>query len=218
MIYELSHRHGTFWYTNATLFGDPAMHALTMQTINQEYGRTDEKFIAEFRKNYSNPLPPSWMMLELTSFGTLSTLYKKSGFYTRFQGHRSLFGLDDTTFRSWFHTLVYVRNVCAHHSRLWNRILRVTPTMPLTPAFPWIGITILPNPITGRPPIKLNNRLYFVLSMITYLLNTVNPNQNFKSRFRGLLAKYPNADVKAMGFPTGWETEPLWDWMNVPLP
>jgi abortive infection bacteriophage resistance protein len=91
MIYELSHRHGTFWYTNATLFGDPAMHALTMQTINQEYGRTDEKFIAEFRKNYSNPLPPSWMMLELTSFGTLSTLYKKSGFYTRFQGHRSLF-------------------------------------------------------------------------------------------------------------------------------
>jgi hypothetical protein len=75
----------------------------------------------------------------------------------------------------------------------------------------------LTNPVVGRPPLKLNDRLYFVLSMIIYLLNTVNPNQTFKSRLRGLLVKYPNVDVKAMGFPGGWETEPLWDWMNVPL-
>ncbi|MDE6380839.1 MAG: Abi family protein, partial [Muribaculaceae bacterium] len=22
---------------------------------------------------------------------------------------------------SWLHAIVYVRNICAHHSRLWNR-------------------------------------------------------------------------------------------------
>ncbi|TVQ22016.1 MAG: Abi family protein [Spirochaetaceae bacterium] len=31
---------------------------------------------------------------------------------------------------SWLHHLVYIRNVCAHHSRLWDRRWTIKPTMP----------------------------------------------------------------------------------------
>ena len=51
---------------------------------------------------------------------------------------------------------------------------------------------------------------YFVLSMIIYLLNTVNPNHSFVPRFCDLLKRYSSIDVRAMGFPDDWKNESLW--------
>jgi len=100
MIYELSHRHGAFWYTKSSLFRRFDEYQNTITKIQNEYNRSDEKFISEFKRNYSDPLPPSWMMLELTSFGVLSKLYKN---LTDRRARRRIahyFGLDDKTFES----------------------------------------------------------------------------------------------------------------------
>jgi len=56
-----------------------------------------------------------------------------------------------------------------------------------------------------------NNKTYFILCMINYLLQTINPNNTFKNRFRDLLTEYSNVDVRAMGFPQNREKEPLWN-------
>ncbi len=53
MIYELSHRHGSFWYTNSALFRNPAQHGSTISKIGVEYNRSDEKFIVDFKTNYN---------------------------------------------------------------------------------------------------------------------------------------------------------------------
>ena len=102
-----------------------------------------------------------------------------------------------------------MRNICAHHARLWNRILSITPRIPLSPENIWITIITVSDP-TGGFERKINNRTYFLLSMIVYLLDTINPKHIFKNKLTELLEKYQNVDVKAMGFPEGWETEPLW--------
>lgn len=160
-------------------------------------------------------MPPSWMMLEITSFGSLSMLYKnlKQPHDKRDIAH--YFGIDDSTFESWLHSIVYVRNVCAHHSRIWSRVMRISPNIPLTPSNLWIAVTTIPPIIAGNPPIKINNRTYYLLSMIIYFLNTINPKHTFKNRFFQLQKKYRMVDVKGMGFPTGWETELLWNWHKV---
>ena len=54
------------------------------------------------------------------------------------------------------------------------------------------------------------NRTYFLLSMIIYLLNTINPTHTFKNKVIQLLQKYPDVDERAIGFPDGWEKESLW--------
>lgn len=210
MIYELSEIHGPFWYTDSSLFASQSKFTDTLSKIETEYYRTDEKYIQEFKKKYSDPLPPSWMMLELTSFGTLSKLYQNLRITRdkRVIAHR--FGLDDTTFESWMHSLVYIRNSCAHHSRLWNKIMRITPKIPLNPANPWIAITTLPNPKDLTVVFPINNRTYYMFSMILYLLKSINPRNTFKSKLMALVKKYPNVDIKAMGFPAGWEQEELW--------
>jgi len=54
------------------------------------------------------------------------------------------------------------------------------------------------------------NRVFYALSMLIYLLNTVNPKHTFKQKLENLFAKYPNVDRAAMGFPANWQSEPLW--------
>jgi abortive infection bacteriophage resistance protein len=143
------------------------------------------------------------MTSEITSFGSLSMLYKnlKPGKEKRDIAH--YFGLPDSVFETWLHSIVYLRNVCAHHTRLWNRAMSIRPQAPRSPRKPWLNNTNINN-----------NRTYFILSMINYLLQTVNPKNTFRNRFKNLLGKYPNVDYKAIGFPENWEQEPLWQQTN----
>lgn len=199
MIYILSHQHGVFWYQNPILFRNHIGHSRSLGSLQNEYNRSDEEFITAFGSKYSDPLPPSWMMLEITSFGTLSFLYSnlKPGRPKRAIANH--FGLTDRIFSSWMHSIVYIRNVCAHHSRFWNRAMSISATMPLSPRKTWLADTTVRN-----------DKSYFMLSILLYLMQTINPGNTFVARFKVLLAKYPNVDESAMGFPSTWETEPLW--------
>ncbi len=198
--YILSTQYHAHWFEDSSLFLNPVRHTKVLAKIEEEYNRSDEEFITAFKAKYSDHFPPSWMTMEIASFGTLSILY---GNLQPGRAKRSIaayFGLPDTVFASWLHCIVYVRNICAHHSRLWNKILSIRPLMPRSPRNTFIAL-----PASGT------QQTYFVLSMIIYLLNTVNPNHSFISRFKELLNRYPSIDVRAMGFPINWENEKLWE-------
>ena len=55
-----------------------------------------------------------------------------------------------------------------------------------------------------------NNKLYAVLSCVAYMLNAIDANNTFSSDLTNLINAYPVVPVTAMGFPTGWASEPLW--------
>ena len=42
------------------------------------------------------------------------------------------------------------------------------------------------------------------------MLCTICPDNNLKYERKALFAEYPNIDLLAMGFPPGWEKEPIW--------
>ena len=41
----------------------------------------------------------------------------------------SRYGIQPDTLKSWMHHMVYVRNLCAHHSRIWDRVWSIKPTL-----------------------------------------------------------------------------------------
>jgi len=200
MNHILAHEKGVYWFTEEELFRDKEKFKQSLDNLKEDVKRGDEQFIKSFKENYSNEFPPCWMILEVTSFGSLSMIYENLRHGKTKRMISEYFGLDRKSFTSWLHTLVYIRNVCAHHNRLWNRILSVQPRIPRSPREQWLN--------NGTE----NKKLYFVLSMIVYLLNTVNPNHSFVERLTTLLEKYPKADRGAMGFPDNWKTEPLWQY------
>lgn len=209
MIYILSHGLGPFWYLDSANFSNPVKHAETLAKIGTEFARSDEEFVQAFKNKYSDPMPPSWMMFEVSSFGMLSSLYSNLHSSKDRREIAGYFGLPDKVFSSWLHSIVYLRNICAHHARLWNREMQIQPVVPKHSHRPFINQTSYISSETGQS-LLLNNKMYFFLSMIIYLMSTINPNHCIQSKFKALLAKYPNIDVQAMGFPLSWQTEILW--------
>lgn len=195
----LSSQWGGYWFSDTSHFNNPTRHIKILAKIDEEYQRSDEDFVSAFKAKYSDPFPPSWITMEITSFGSLSILYNHLLPGLPKRNIASYFGLPDTVFASWLHCFVYIRNICAHHCRLWNRTLSIRPLMPRSPRKPFIVL-----------PANGTQQVYFMLSMIIYLLNIINPTHSFVRRFKELLNKYPSIDIRAMGFPSDWENENLW--------
>ena len=199
MIYHLSHSKGSFWISDPNNFADIHAHRLTLANLKKDYLKSDEEFLKSYKLKYAEPLPPCWMLLEISSFGSLSKIYGNLK-----NGKRDIstsFGLDENTFASWIHCFVYVRNVCAHHARLWNRGMSIRPRIPLNPSLTWLSNSSINN-----------NKTYFLLSMMLYLLQSIDTKHQFIFRLKILLKKYDNVDVAAMGFPANWKEEPLWNY------
>lgn len=209
MIYVLSHSISPFWYLDSANFSNSVKHADTLSKIVIEYSRSDEEFVKAFKTKYSDTMPPSWMMFEVSSFGTLSSLYSCLKPSRDKRIIAQYFGLADKVLSSWLHSIVYLRNTCAHHARLWNREMQIQPIIPRNPHHPFINQTRYVSPDSGEL-LLLNNKTYFILSMIIYLMNTINPKHTIQSKLKALLSQYPNIDTRAMGFPESWKTEILW--------
>ncbi len=209
MIYILSHSHNPTWYSEPNLFRDQNLFNNTLNEIRSEFSRADEQFIKNYRNKFYINSIPSWIILEVTSFGKLSLLYRN---LSASQDKRTIshsFGLDNSTFESWLHTIVYIRNICAHHSRLWNRTLGISPQIPVSPIKQWLNTTTRINTLTNQVE-TINNRTYFVLSMIIYFLDEINPPHRFRNHILALFKRYPNVDPRALGFTDTWKSEPLW--------
>ena len=195
---ELSHTHSPYWFSEATLFSNKEKHSKILSGISSELHRSDDDQILEFKKKYSNDFPPSWMTMEVSSFGTLSLLFKHLNGGRTKRNVANYYGIADTILESWIHSFVYVRNICAHHSRLWNKTLRVTGGFPKKTSHTFIK-TRVPN-----------DKVYYILCAIRYMLLTINPNSTFTIRLIKLLEDYPTVDIRAMGFPIDWKNELLW--------
>lgn len=189
---------GAFWFANKRNFNNEKAHSDVLEAVHSELDRSDDEFVLSFRSNYTNIFPPAWISLEVTSFGTLSRLYKQLAPGLTKRQLAKTYGISDSVFESWLHSLVYVRNICAHHSRLWNRELRIRPLLPRKTAYPFVCLSCK------------NTRIYYVLCIIQYLLQTINPSTSFPSKLQTLLKEHPQVNLSAMGFPKGWEKEALW--------
>ena len=187
-----------FWYSDPKNFRNHHSHSDLLNSINKELQRSDDEQIVSFFQSYTNTFPPSWMAMEVSSFGTLSLLYKCINAGTCKRDIANYYGLRDTVFESWIHSLVYVRNICAHYSRLWNRNLRIQPKMPKNVSHPFVTQGVK------------TNRIYYVMCIIKYLLNTIEPDNNFTNQVNRLFGEYPDIDKRAMNFPVNWEMERLW--------
>jgi abortive infection bacteriophage resistance protein len=97
---------------------------------------------------------------------------------------------------------VYLRNICAHHSRLWNKEMRIQPRIPLKPKREFLSKEAL-NKIS-------NNRLFYSLSMIIFLVKAIDQKSTLVDSIKDLFSKYPDSDPEATGFPDNWEQEKLW--------
>lgn len=205
IIHYFSLASGPFWFMEKNCADNPRLFNNNLSHIDEELGRSKEDFIKEHYQQYSNPtFPPAWKTLEVVSFGTLSKLYLN---YSDKKAKKTIareFGLPQHVFlESWMRSLAVLRNCCAHHARLWNRNFPLQPQIPQKLCGKWVNTSGLQL-----------TKIYPQLCAISYLLNQFRNSCNFKNDLLNLLAQYSNIDTNAMGFPRGWQNEPLWNSEN----
>lgn len=215
VIHQLSHKYGSHWQTKKNIFKptytDPRtgkqvnVYNVIKKHINHELQKNDTIFIQHYKAKYDSPKsPPSWMSVELLYFSELSKICQGLSKRADRTELAKAFGImDEKIFCSWLHTLNYIRNICAHHARLWNIKVDVVPKKYYNKTSKiWL---------TNNEVDKVqSSRLFYTLCIILYLLQTVNPRTKFKQHFYELLAKYPIVETGYMGFPEGWKEMYLW--------
>jgi len=192
---------GAFWFMDENYATNGMRFAANLAVIRKEVSRSHDDFITKHFRKYSEPdLPPVWKTLEVISMGTLSKLYSNFSDATAKHAVAREFGLNHHKFlRSWLECLAVLRNCCAHHSRLSNRVFPVKPMMPERMPNTWIA------DFTFR-----EQTLYPQLCYVVYWLNSISPDNTFVASFKRLLANHPSVSPHLLGFPCHWEQEPLW--------
>ena len=187
-----------FWMTDKSNFINPEKFQHTMDLIDAELQRSREDFILHFKSTYSDPYPPAWMLSEILPYGVMTKIYGNIKVGQVKKQVARQFGLQPVPFESWLTIIGLTRNACCHHARVWNKQNTIRAMIPHHVSNPWItqNIDIL--------------RVYFNLCIIKYLLNTISPNNDMKAKIQALFTKFPEIDHAALGFPEGWENEPVW--------
>ena len=176
-------------------------HPRFICTVVGETVRSKDTFVNHFKEKYGTDhlVLPIWMGTEIMSFGTVRTFLR--GVPDNINAEvASLFGMPRTIFNSWFLTLSTVRNICAHHGRLWNREIGTKPLLPREKHYP--GWHILDS--------KNQGKVFAVLTICNHCLKCIAPQSKWVERMHALLAKYPEIPRGNMGFPPNWETSPFW--------
>lgn len=197
-----SQRYGLFAYANdarSLPSIDSGKFAKYREDIIKEQARSKDPFVKHFNAKYgdSHSVLPLWMAAEVMAFGTLLTFHRGCDPAIR-AAIAKPFGVHENVFASWLLALNTVRNICAHHSRLWNRDLGNKPK--------------IPEKITDwHSPVKVSNdRVFGILTICKWSLDRVAPQSRWADRMRALLDASPTIPLVSMGFPANWRESPIW--------
>lgn len=175
--------------------------------ISETKRASKDEFVKHFFETYGDQhgFLPTWMAIEIMSFGTMQLFFRGSPISIQ-RKVASYFDMPAKVMDSWLHTLSIVRNICAHHGRLWNKVLGVKPFIPRKKEYPdW-----------HTPVLITNNQIFGILTICRYCLRIIAPQSRWRECFKGLLHDFPGINLQQMGFPQNWEQSPIWQ--PLPLP
>lgn len=194
-----SKEYGTFWYANNIFFRNQSQHTALMRKVDDLLKNPEEVFIKHYLEKYHEPkYPPIWMTIEALSFGSCSKLFSNIQLISTRNKISETFEQHATIIESWIKVIVWVRNICAHHARLWNRWLVEAPIIPKN------------EPLHGH--LLNQNRKFVVCAYILIkLLKPISPDNHWKNNLYHLFEKYSQYPKLTMGFNVKWQNDPFWE-------
>ena len=193
--FEMSQAGGPYVHENSANFTDSGQHQLSLDNLVETYKKSKEQFAEHHQDRYPKLLsPPVWVSVELFSFGEMSHWLQNTKSQAIRKRVSSSFGVEPSFFETYVRQASTVRNMCSHHSRLWNRPL----PFPLR-KIRWAKFDkALLNNRRGE-----SNKLYNFLAVLNFIANEISPGHSWSERLLDFLGK-DETRLKHMGFPKDW--------------
>ena len=172
--------------------------------------RSNEDSVIHYKKKYDAILPV-WVAVHVLDWGGLRLLYG----FARDEQRKAIaqqLNISESQLSSWLHCLNEVRNVCAHHGRLYSRTFPKSPM--LTGEDHELGFLrrfVLDDVKEGNRKEK-KGKCFAQFTIIQYLLSKMN--LEGLDELPRLLHNFPEVSpvsVEYLGVPENWEELPLWN-------
>ncbi len=207
MINALSLRYGNLWYLEPAVFSnkwsnqnDQATNKSTAQQflkseVEDICRKKNEDFIRHYYDNYSSPVyPPSWMLMECLSFGKITSMFLYLRDPTDIKDICKPFGYNYNIIKTFLEPIRFTRNLCAHHSRLWNRKFLYR-----SKRLKEFGDT------------NTDNYFREQAIMLHMLNNAISPNSKWREKLKDLFQEYSSiVPFQQMGFNNDWQNDEFW--------
>jgi abortive infection bacteriophage resistance protein len=143
------------------------------------------------------------VIFEVATFGTLSKIYKNLCHQLPEKARiANDFGLNiHTELSSWLEAISYLRNIVAHHSRVWSRNMVKRPMDINNPKGIWLKKPL--SEFAKKKP-------YLIITSMLYLCNAINAGDTYKKKIISLIEECPDIPIYKIGFPNHWNKEPIW--------
>jgi len=183
--YEISQKYGSHPHLDESLFKSAYHYNKTLSKLKSEIDRSKEPFIKHFKEKYSEDFPPIWASVELMTLGQVSNWFSLVKLRQDRQLISKYYGLDEKVLASFLHHLTIIRNICAHHSVLWNKKLTLE--------------FIIPKNMQEQFNKDEKRKLFNTFVMIEYLMDKISADNHWKERLEILVDKY-NIDRDTLGY------------------
>lgn len=192
------------WFTDPSLFKETARfsHASFLKEIHRSTGKSAksgsdkeklrEIFIHHYYSEYDAPeYPPCWMVAEVLSIGSWSKVYEHLSSSKDRKSISTKFDLSPKTLQSWMHSLTFLRNICAHHGRLFGRKLPLAPNN------------------AKNLPLQDDNYLFNFVCVVWHMLKTISPSSSWLDQLHDELNGLTSSS-SYYGFSENWLDEEFW--------
>ncbi|MCL2297432.1 MAG: Abi family protein [Proteobacteria bacterium] len=197
---ELGLKYGSHAHAESALFKKAEVHSRCLESLEEEMGRSKEVFIKHYIETYDRPrFPPVWVSCEIMPLGILSKWIDNLKKREDKKLIARIYGFNEEIICSFLHHLSTVRNLCAHHARVWDR--RFTIRMKIPRHSSTAGFF-------ARQ--ENDNRIYNTLLMLKLMLDKICPDSSWKDRLLQLIDRMPEKTASSMGFPDGWRSFSVW--------
>lgn len=196
--YEFTKVYGATGHQNASNFTDAAIHADIMQKAEaQKNSRLPhEAYLKHFVTDLQQDIP-LWAFVDLLTISNISFLYKISSKPIKLSV-AEIFGLKargDEILERFMHHMTIIRNLCAHGSRLYNRLFEQRP---------WLNKRELAL-LCKNPDGTVDNAHLYGFILIMRRLLKATEFSDMKAEIVRLSEKYPFVNLRHYGFREDWQ-------------
>ncbi len=201
IAYHLSTKYGAKAHEKADIFKDidwykgyeddnGRYHNGLLDEIRIEISKNKkEPFVKHHLRNYNKQFP-IWVIVELFSFGMLSRTYVNLNLIDQKIIAKNCFNANYQLLESWLNNLAYIRNICAHYGRLYNKKMAITPMI---------------HNKYKKDNLDLN-KLFVSILAIKELTRSIAEWCTFKIQLESLIDEYMDVvDLELIGFPNDWK-------------
>jgi len=197
-------------YMSSEHFRSYPQHIKQLNKAATDLESSNEVFVTHYKRKYQQPeLAPTWAMAETLTFGALSKWYSNTRDNKIKKCVADLFSIPTVEVMDGvLEGLTILRNVCAHHSRCWNR--RYIKRMPYIKRLSTVlNIQVQMNK-NGEESTQVDGHLYNSLVVIAHMMKTIQPNSLWDKRLADHINQLSQLQQKAMGFPEQWQKLEFW--------